>query len=239
MIKSSSKRAPTGLRIARRLGELVGVVLWLASAPAAQAAGEINYAVQPAGAGLGMSFANYPTGSLDHGSIDRQVPVAVEAVETLSVTVSTLNDFDCGQGDAEHALAAPNQAKPEGTAVEPASCLFALRMTMVGRTLAREIVAGCTEWQDDVSYCWFEGDAGQFWVRRLDKTGSRLQLILGPFDESSAGAPRTGAVAEDGTYNGVPAHGILIEQGEPDLGEAASDLWLIWSRGLTTIDVAR
>lgn len=206
----------------------------------AQAASEIAFTLVPPASATGLSLANYPAGSLDHGPIDRQIPIAVETVRTMTVTISTANDFDCGTGEAQRALEAANRSAPEGTTIEPALCLFAIRLTVVGPSLARELTAGCTQWQADVSYCWFEGDAGQLWIRRKDEAGTSLDLVFGPFDEASGPeSPRAGTVGEDGTFNGVPAHGILIEQGESDLGEAASDLWLTWPHGLHVLTYTR
>ena len=234
-------REAGGFRLGLWPAVACGLLLLLASP--AGAATSLTYHLGDAAALTDLTVATFPPHSLEKGPIDKQAPTAEAAVTGLDIVISTQNEFDCGSGEVLAAMTKANQPASAGGDGDAESCLFAADLQIVTTSGKQDVLGGCDDWLDDVTYCWVEGDVGQFWLRRKGPDAKEIELILGPFETVTV---ETQAANGEGTAEGsddgsapmpIPTFGIMLDTPASASGEPIADVWLRWPAKLLTIAV--
>ena len=179
-----------------------------------------------------LSVGEFAPGTLERGAIETQTPTVRLAATDLQLAIESGGDTDCGAGlDTAAALGKANAV----AATSPGDCLFSATLTVATAQGVLAIIGQCDDWRKDISYCWVEGDLGQFWLRRSPDAGKPLRIVLGPFDW--AGAP-VAAVGEPAPEP-IPRRGIMLESVFDDAGRAVSDRWLLLPPEVVTLETVR
>lgn len=183
-----------------------------------------------------LALGEFAPGSSDRGPIEAQTPIVRLSISDFQVSVETGGEADCDAGiEAGSAL-----VKANGAAANPAAdeCLFLARITIATDHGALTFEGQCDDWRNDLSYCWVDGDAGQFWVRRQPAKDSGLQVLLGPMHE--APRPALGPAPSNNSQSPpIPERGILIDNVFDDEGRAISDRWLLFPSEVVTLNLKR
>jgi len=162
--------------------------------------------------------AEFAPGTLDRGPIETQPAARSEPVSAATVVFDTGGDQGCGEAmTVAAALTKPNTA-------EAGDCLFEAQIQLITGVGEADLAGQCDDWRRDVSYCWVDGDLGQFWLRREPPPGKSLTLILGPYTGEGA----VPAIAPgEAPAPSIPRRGIMLESRFDDAGRAILDRWLL------------
>ena len=207
---------PRGVLMAGCAGVLLCGQAWGGEAPLYRAASLAPLAQ--------VFLGEFAPGTMERGPIETQTPAVKLPVSGLQLAIDTGGDTDCGAGlDAAGALAKPDVATTTAAADE---CLFRAEVTVTTTQGAMTFEGQCDDWRAGASYCWVEGDIGQFWLRRGANAGKSLQVMFG------ATGLATGAAS-------IPARGIMLDSVFDDAGRAVSDRWLLLPPEMVALSVER
>jgi hypothetical protein len=189
-----------------------------------------------AGSVRSLFLAEFAPGTTERGAIETQTPAVRLPVTSLHLAIDTSGDTGCVVGlTGEAALGSKNILAPGPAA---GACLFLAELSIATAQGAVQIEGQCGDWRKDVSYCWVESDAGQFWLRRRSGDSKSLQLILGSFGDAveTASLLVSGRTPEAAA---IPTRGVMAESVFDDAGRAVTDRWLLLPPGVVTLDIAR
>jgi len=183
-----------------------------------------------------LFVGEFTPGTLERGPVEGQTPTVRLPVTGIQLTVDTGGDSDCGAGIG----AAAALAKPDVTMSDTAAgqCLLLADISLAFAHGTLKFEGQCDEWREGVSYCWVEGDIGQFWLRRQPGHANSLQVLFGPLvkaAEPAIVANKKGDLAS----SPIPIHGIMLDSVFDDAGRVVFDRWLLLPVEVVRLDVVR
>ena len=185
---------------------------------------------------LGRLFVGeFAPGTMERGPIETQTPAVRLPLSAVQIGIDTGGDTDCGAGiETAAALVKANARTGEASADQ---CLFLAELAITSDKGQLKAIGQCDDWRNDVSYCWVEGDIGQFWLRRQAGNDKSMQLLLGPPED--AAAPVTAAAGSTPSPAPIPRRGVMFDSVFDDAGRAVSDRWLLLPPDVVTLGLTR
>lgn len=244
----------------RSLPAGLGLAVLLAGTPALAAETLTLKPSFPAAATAEMHVMKLGAESFENGPFMAQIPLDDAAVSAIDVSFAEDAEMDCGSGDIEKALTAPN-ATPSANATNDdtdSRCLFAASVVLTAGGQQHTIKGTCFDWENDATDCWVEGDAGVFSVKR-DGPGAQSFSIV--FDGTKAPAPAAGSASgaegdtsgsngdtssdnsgqgeSDGGVADWPENAILLGGLPQDSENPTEALWLTWPVKVISLSFTR